>query len=114
MFMNSWITHAQLVYPPIPQSTAPFGYSRPPPSTPEAALVPSQPPHAAVTRHSSDPRTREFEAKSLSSPLTQHTAVTRSNWRECMSCFLRESIALLALLTRAVSCIFILENCTWY
>ena len=109
--------------PPLPQSTAPFGYPRSsqmmytpraPPPAPGAVLVSSQPPHAAVTRHSSDPRTREFEAKSVISPLTQHTAVTRSNWRECKSCSTHELLAILALLTRAVLCILILQNCTWY
>ena len=78
--------------PPLPQSTAPSGYPRSsqmmytpraPPPAPGAVLVSSQPPHAAVTRHSSDPRTREFEAKSVISPLTQHTAVTRTTQQSC-------------------------------
>ena len=108
---------------PLPQSTAPFGYSRSsqmmytpraPPPAPGVVLVSSQPPHPAVTRHSSDPRTREFEVKSVISPLTQHTAVTRSNWRECKSCSTHELLATRALLTRAVLCILILQNCTWY
>ena len=69
MFMNSWITHAQLV-PPLSLSPQLHSGTPGPPPAPEAALVPTQPPHAAVTRHLSDPRTREFEAKSLSIQLS--------------------------------------------
>ena len=91
--------------PPPPQSTAPFGYSRssqlmytpraPPPSQEYAPFISPQPLHVAVTRLSSEPRTRESEAKTLLSQnapadLSSSKLATRTAWRECKFRFLHE------------------------